>query len=119
MAAGIFVPFQLGPGKLPECGGIFVELGVGCLRRNADIAHHRFAAQGAAGPVADANSVPLPTSTQFFNALVDWVENKNAPGSLLLNSANASVSMPICPYPQKASYNGSGSPTSAASYTCR
>jgi len=76
-------------------------------------------AQGTAGPVADVNSVPLPSATQFFDALVGWVENGTAPGALVVNSANASVGMPICPYPQKASYDGSGSPTSAASYTCR
>lgn len=76
-------------------------------------------AQGSAGPAANANSVPLPAQGQFFNALVDWVENNNAPGTMLLNSANASASMPICPHPQKAAYNGSGFPTSGASYTCK
>lgn len=76
-------------------------------------------AQGTAGPVANTNSVPLPSATQFFDALVGWVEKSKAPGALVVNSANASVAMPICPYPQKASYDGSGSPTAAASYTCK
>ena len=76
-------------------------------------------AQGASGPAATANSVPLPANGQFFNALVDWVENKNPPNALVVNSADSSVSMPICPYPQKATYSGSGSPTSAASYACK
>ena len=73
---------------------------------------------GTAGPAADANSVPLPTQTQFFNALVDWVENKNAPASLVLASGNGSVTMPVCPYPKKATYGGTGAVTAAASYTC-
>jgi feruloyl esterase len=76
-------------------------------------------AQGTAGPVADANSVPLPGNTQFFDALVAWVEAGTAPNSLVVSSADASVSMPICAYPQKATYSGSGSPTSAASYSCK
>ncbi|MGR4869331.1 tannase/feruloyl esterase family alpha/beta hydrolase [Variovorax sp. LARHSF232] len=74
---------------------------------------------GSAGPAADANRVPLPTSNQFFEALVAWVENKNAPESLLLKSADASVSMPVCPHPQKASYKGGGAITEAASYSCQ
>jgi hypothetical protein len=31
---------------------------------------------------------------------------------------NASVSMPICPYPKQATYSGSGSITSESSYAC-
>ena len=76
-------------------------------------------AQSAAGPAATANSVPLPADGQFFNAHVDWVENKNAPSTLVVKSADSSVSMPICAYPQKATYSGSGSPTAAASYSCK
>jgi feruloyl esterase len=49
---------------------------------------------------------------------VDWVENNNAPASLVLSSANASVTLPVCPYPQKATYNRTGPITAAASYTC-
>ncbi|HRO58100.1 MAG TPA: tannase/feruloyl esterase family alpha/beta hydrolase [Burkholderiaceae bacterium] len=74
---------------------------------------------GTEGPVADANSVPLPAQNQWFDALVDWVENGVVPQSIVLESANASVSMPVCPYPQKAVYGGSGPITEAASYSCR
>ena len=73
---------------------------------------------GPAGPALNSNNVPLPAPNQFFNALMDWVENNNAPASLVLSSANASVTLPVCPYPQKATYNRTGSITVAASYTC-
>jgi hypothetical protein len=63
--------------------------------------------------------VPLPANDQFFNALVGWVENRTAPNALMLKSADASVSMPICPYPQKATYAGSGPITAASSYACK
>lgn len=74
---------------------------------------------GTAGPVAGANSVPLPGQNQLFGALVDWVENANAPASLVISSADGSVTMPICAYPKKATYGGSGSVTAAASYRCQ
>ncbi len=73
---------------------------------------------GSSGPTADANSVPLPAQGQFFAKLVDWVEHQSAPDQVVLQSADASVSMPVCPYPKKASYSGSGSVTAAASYSC-
>lgn len=73
---------------------------------------------GPAGPPLNANNVPLPAPNQLFNALTDWVENNNAPASLVLSSANSGVTLPVCPYPQKATYSGSGAITSAASYTC-
>jgi len=74
---------------------------------------------GSAGPPADTNAVPLPTPDQFFNALVDWVEKQSAPDRIVLQSANASVSMPVCPYPKKATYGGTGSASSEASYSCK
>jgi hypothetical protein len=77
------------------------------------------AVSGAASPAADANRVPLPAPNQFFDALVSWVESGTAPDRVVLQSADASVSMPVCPYPKKASYSGSGSITAQASYTCQ
>lgn len=74
---------------------------------------------GSASPAATANSVPLPANNQFFNALVAWVEGGTAPANVVLSSADSSVSMPVCPYPQKATYSGSGAVTAAASYSCK
>lgn len=76
-------------------------------------------AAGVAGPANTANSVPLPASGQLFAALVDWVENGKAPSSLVLSSADGSVSRPICMYPNKAVYRGSGPVTAATSYACQ
>ncbi len=73
---------------------------------------------GSAGPAATTNTIPLPGQAQFFNALVDWVEHNNAPTSLTVNSADGSVTMPVCAYPKKATYAGTGSVTAAASYSC-
>lgn len=74
---------------------------------------------GLAGPVLDANRVPLPAPDQFFDALVAWVEHRAAPDRLVLRSADASVSLPVCPYPEMPTYAGTGAVTSEASYTCR
>ncbi|WP_338615465.1 tannase/feruloyl esterase family alpha/beta hydrolase [Pigmentiphaga sp. CHJ604] len=74
---------------------------------------------GSAGPAATADTVPLPAANQFFDALVAWVEKGTQPGPLMLKSADASVSMPICVHPQKATYKGSGSATDGANYSCR
>lgn len=74
---------------------------------------------GSASPPATPNSVPLPAPGQFFNALVSWVEAGTVPAAVTLSSTDGSVSMPVCPYPQKATYNGTGSVTAAASYSCK
>jgi feruloyl esterase len=70
------------------------------------------------GPNANPNTIPLPGQTQFFDALVNWVEKRTAPDTLVLKSADGSVSQPVCPYPKKAEYQGHGSVTDAASYHC-
>jgi hypothetical protein len=77
--------------------------------------------QGTAGvsPPADVNSVPLPAAGQLFTAVTNWVENGTAPASITLQSANASASQLLCPYPQKPTYSGSGAINAAASYTCK
>ena len=74
---------------------------------------------GSIGPNVNANTVPLPAPDQFFNALVNWVEKDDAPQSLVLKSADASVSLPVCPYPQQPTYKGIGSITNASSYSCK
>jgi len=60
-----------------------------------------------------------PQPVDPFLKLVDWVENGNAPDSLFARqSNNPSRTRKICPYPQTAIYNGSGSVDDAANYTC-
>lgn len=62
-----------------------------------------------------------PQPQNLFNTMVDWVENGNAPQSILATNTSAGVvtrSRPLCPWPQTAIYNGSGDPNIAASFHC-
>jgi hypothetical protein len=63
---------------------------------------------------------PIPTDP--FGALVNWVEHGVAPDSLLAAGGSAAPSTGrtrlICPYPQTAIYNGSGSTDEATNFHC-
>jgi hypothetical protein len=67
----------------------------------------------------NANQTPTRDKDPLFTALVDWVEKGVAPTSMVISSRDNSVSYPICVYPQKTTWNGTGSPKAAASYACR
>lgn len=65
-----------------------------------------------------------PATSQFdaFAALVGWVEQGNAPDSLIGTAPNGTPwpgrTRPICAYPKQARYNGSGSIEDAANFSC-
>ena len=67
----------------------------------------------------NANQTPTREQDQFFTALVDWVEKGAAPNEILLTSRDKSVSYPVCVYPLRTTWNGSGPATQASSYSCR
>ena len=55
-------------------------------------------------------------------ALEEWVEEKKAPERLVLSHlANgvADRTRPVCPYPQVAEYNGTGSTDAVLNFVCR
>jgi feruloyl esterase len=63
------------------------------------------------------------TSTfDMLTALEQWVEGKKAPDAIPASRvANGAVvrTRPLCPYPQVASYKGSGSTDEAANFVCK
>ena len=63
-----------------------------------------------------------PSPVNPFGALVKWVEEGVAPASLLASGGTAAPATgrtrPLCPYPQHAIYNGSGSTDDAANFHC-
>lgn len=67
----------------------------------------------------NANQTPTREQDQFFTALVDWVEKGAAPGEILLTSRDNSVSYPVCVYPERTTWNGTGDARQASSYSCR
>jgi feruloyl esterase len=55
-----------------------------------------------------------------LSAVVDWVEKSQAPERVLATGASApGESRPLCPYPEYAHYDGSGSNSDAANYRCK
>jgi hypothetical protein len=61
-----------------------------------------------------------PQPQNLFGLLVDWVENGATPPSVpaQVNAGGVLRTRPLCPYPQTAIYNGSGSTDDAANFTC-
>jgi feruloyl esterase len=66
----------------------------------------------------NANQTPSREQDQFFTALVDWVEKGEAPNEIVLTSRDNRVSYPVCVYPQRTTWNGTGPAAQAASYAC-
>jgi hypothetical protein len=61
---------------------------------------------------------PGPNTFDAFSALEEWVEQGIAPDSILASGGTLGLTRPLCPYPQVAVYDGSGSIDQAASFTC-
>jgi feruloyl esterase len=63
-----------------------------------------------------------PDTADWTTAIAEWVESGKAPERVIatkvVNGA-ATRSRPLCPYPQKAVYNGSGSTDDERSFACR
>src|SRR5262245_2582299 len=62
-----------------------------------------------------------PQPQNLFDALVRWVEQGVPPAVILAQTTSGGVvtrTRPLCPYPQTAIYNGSGSPDSATNFHC-
>lgn len=59
-------------------------------------------------------------SFDMLSAVVDWVENGEAPDSVVATGVSMpGISRPLCPYPQYPHYEGSGDPNDAANFSCR
>ena len=86
---------------------------------------------GGAGPDAFNATLGIPPRPpvddqqhDIFSALIAWTDRGEAPGRIIatkFSSADASeveMQRPICPYPQKAVYRGTGSTRAAANFVC-
>ena len=65
---------------------------------------------------------PGPNSFDSLSALEAWVEQDDAPESIIaVHRENGEVdrSRPLCPYPEVAAYTGSGSIDEAENFVCR
>jgi feruloyl esterase len=63
-----------------------------------------------------------PNTFDMVTALEQWVEQGKAPDQILASHATKGVvdrTRPLCPYPQLAVYNGTGSIDEAANFTCK
>jgi feruloyl esterase len=84
---------------------------------------------GGPGANAFGNGIngpnPSDAADDLLSALDRWVENRVAPDKIIATkyvnndpTQGIAFQRPLCPYPQIAKYNGSGSTTSAASFAC-
>jgi feruloyl esterase len=61
-------------------------------------------------------------SFDMLTALEQWVEKKQAPNSIPashVSDGRVDRTRPLCPYPQVASYKGTGSTDEAANFVCK
>ena len=72
--------------------------------------------------MAHCGGGPGPNTFDMQAALEQWVEHGTAPERIIATrSLNGIVdrTRPLCPYPQLASYKGSGDTNDAASFVCK
>ena len=66
---------------------------------------------------------PGPDEVHWLEVLTDWVEHDQPPDRVVAlrrdENGQAIRSRPLCPYPQRAVYDGSGDPDDADSFACR
>ncbi|MBL8174332.1 MAG: tannase/feruloyl esterase family alpha/beta hydrolase [Bryobacterales bacterium] len=76
---------------------------------------------GGAGPnrFGNGNNAPHEASRNIVAALEQWVEEGKAPEKIVGHGAQADFSRPLCPYPQKAVYDGKGNPNEEGSFSCQ
>jgi len=60
---------------------------------------------------------PGPNSFNMWPVVEKWVEENAAPERVIARKDQRT--RPLCPYPQTAKYNGSGSTDDAANFTCK
>src|SRR6185312_1892698 len=63
-----------------------------------------------------------PDAFDKISLIEQWVEQGKAPARIIASHQTAGKldrTLPICPYPQIARYNGSGSIDDASNFTCR
>jgi len=82
-----------------------------------------FAGNSHCGGNTQMPNAPLVNSNDLFAALVNWVENGVAPDSIEASNnatpALATVTRPVCMYPDKLVYDGFGSTNVASSFACK
>jgi feruloyl esterase len=65
---------------------------------------------------------PGPNEFDMLTAIEDWVEKGKAPERVIAShktEGEVDRTRPLCPYPQTASYKGSGSTDDAANFVCK
>ena len=65
---------------------------------------------------------PGPDAVDWIDAIRTWVEEGRAPDRLVASkidaNGTATMTRPVCPYPQVAVYDGQGDPNGEASFAC-
>jgi len=63
-----------------------------------------------------------PQPQGLFDAVVNWVEHRKAPDTILASTTLSDGTLqtrPLCPYPEQARYKGRGSTNDAANFVCK
>ena len=64
-----------------------------------------------------------PDSVEWIDAIAAWTEHGTAPERIIAtkrgDGGTPTRTRPLCPHPQRAVYNGSGSTDEAANFTCK
>ena len=76
---------------------------------------------GGTGPnrFGNGNNAPFDPDRNIIAALERWVEQGTAPDKIIAHSVKPEFTRPLCPYPQKVTYNGTGNPNEASSFSCK